>query len=236
MTIISPGNSAKRWIFRQLATRTEKGSFSVCDLACGSGSAWHAFLKQHPVVSYVGFDTDKQAIATAQQSFADLPNARFRVADAQTLKEGIATFDVVTALSALEHVVRIDKFLDTVCSLLKPQGIAYVNYDNGHFHSSNIKERLMVPVSQALAKVGIEGPYMKEVDDAAVMKMITDRGASVLRIWKHNVPSLKAFAKKVRSPDVLEAWFAFEDRLNEVATPEQLSSLMGSTTVVMQLP
>jgi ubiquinone/menaquinone biosynthesis C-methylase UbiE len=234
MKIVSPGNSAKECVFRQLALRAGVGTFSVCDLACGSGSVWPAYLVDHPNVSYVGFDTDASAIHVAQEKCAHLPNATFRVADAQTLHADASSFDIVTAFSALEHVVRIDKFLDTVFALLKPSGRAYLNFDNGHFHSHDVKERLMVPVSQLLARVGIEGPYMKEVDDAEVLRMIRERGGEIVGTWKHNMPALKKMAKTHKAPAVLEAWFAFEDRLNEVLTPEQLSPLMGSTTIVMQ--
>ncbi len=234
MTFISPNNLSKEWIVRQLAARSADGAFQVCDLACGSGSVWYAFLKKYPNVTYVGLDTDKKAVATAQKKFADLPNATFRVADAQTLKGDEGRFDVVTTFSALEHVVRIDKFLDTVFALLKPQGMAYLNYDNGHFRSSNPKERVMVPVSQILAKFGFEGPYMKEVNDADVVRWITERKGTVERIMKHNIPALKAVAKKLSSDDALEAWLTFENRLNEVEQPDRLNAIMGSTTVVMK--
>lgn len=240
MTFISPNNPAKEWIFRELAKRADQGAFSVCDLACGNGSVWYAFLKRYPNVTCLGLDTDKKAIADAQKKFADLRSATFRVVDVQTMKADTAAYDVVTTLSSLEHVVRIDKFLDSVFALLKPGGIAYLNYDDGHFHSHNVKERLMVPVSQLLAKIGIEGPYMKEVDDKEVIRLITERGGKILQIRKHNVPNLKKFtkgyAKGLMGEDVLEAWFAFENRLNELLPSEKLSSLLGATIIVMQKP
>lgn len=238
MTIYSPNNPAKEWIFRELAKRAAEGPFAVCDLACGSGSAWRGFLLDHPTVRYVGSDTDARAVAAAKKAFADVPNATFEVADAQKSRTDPASYDVVTALSALEHVVRIDKFLDTVFAILKPRGVAYLNYDDGHFHSRDVKERLMVPVSQLLAKVGVEGPYMKEVRDSDVVRMVGERGGRVIGIRKHNLAVMKGFtkahAKGRMDDDVIDAWLAFENRLNDLLPAAQLTPILGATIVIAE--
>ena len=236
--IFSPNNSAKEWIFRQLAARAEQGPFSVCDLACGSGSSWHDVLKAYPSIQYLGSDTDVEAVEKAKKIFADVPNARFEIADGQRARQDLASYDVVTTLSSLEHVVRIDKFLDTIFSVLKPGGIAYLNYDNGHFHSHDLKERLMVPVSQILAKFGIEGPYMKEVDDAYVVRLVKERGAEVLQVRRHLFHGMKGLMKGYRDgsipSDALELWLLFEDRLNELLSAEKLAPMCGSSIVIAQ--
>ncbi|MBE7525486.1 methyltransferase domain-containing protein [Patescibacteria group bacterium] len=236
--IFSHNNPAKEWILQELAARADRGPFSVCDLACGSGSVWPAFLLEYPSVRYVGKDTDAAAIERGRKAMAGIPNARMDVADAQILPEEEGSYDVVTALSALEHVVRIDKFLDTVFRLLKPGGVAYLNYDDGHFTSHNPKERIMVPVSQVLALVGIEGPYMKRVNDADIIRLIEERGGKVLAVRKNNLAAMKGFTKGHKSglmgDDVLREWFAFENRLNDMLSPAQLSKIFGATTVVMQ--
>lgn len=238
--IFSPNNMAKEWIFRELSKRAEGASIRVLDLACGAGSAWHSFLKIHQNVSYVGSDTDRVAVEKAKALFADLPNASFFVADAQSQKTDESAYDLVTALSALEHVVHIDRFLDTVFRSLKHGGIAYVNYDDGHFYSHSRKERVMVPVSQWLAKIGIEGPYMKEVDDAEVIRLVKERGGEVLAIRKNHVSGLKGamkpFSKGAMNEIAIDAWFAFEDRLNDILPADQLAELMGATTVVIRKP
>jgi ubiquinone/menaquinone biosynthesis C-methylase UbiE len=238
MKLFAPNNPSKDWIFRQLAERAASGPFVVCDLACGSGSMWRDFLLDYPAIRYVGSDTDAEAVAKAKKEFADVPNASFEVADAQKPRTDNLSYDVVTTLSALEHVVRIDKFLDTLFAILKPGGKAYLNYDNGHFHSKDLKERVMVPVSQALAKIGMEGPYMKEVRDSDVVRLIQERGARVLQVRKHILAGMKGFTKGYsdgRMPrEVIEAWFAFEDRLNELLPAAQLAPMFGSTVIVAQ--
>lgn len=238
--IFSHNNPAKEWILQELARKAEQGPFSVCDLACGSGLVWPSFLRAYPNVRYVGKDTDIEAVERGRNAMKDIPNARLDITDAQIPPNEEGVYDVVTALSALEHVVRIDRFLDTTFRLLKPGGIAYLNYDDGHFTSHNIKERIMVPVSQVLAAFGIEGPYMKRVSDADVIRMIQERGGKVLAVRKNNLATLKGFTKAHKSglmgDDVLREWFAFENRLNDLLAPAQLSKIFGATTVVMQKP
>ena len=96
----------------------------------------------------------------------------------------------------------------------------------------------MVPVSQALAKFGFEGPYMKEVDDAAVVKIIEKLGGKVLVVRKNNLAVMKKFtkqfAKGLMDESVLQSWFDFESRLNELVPSAQLSSVMGATIIVAQ--
>lgn len=238
MTIYSHNNPAKEWILQDIAGRSLAGPTNVCDLACGSGSVWRHFLLDHPNVSYVGSDTDLIAVEKARRLFADVPNARFEIVDAQRPPAEQETYDIVTALSSLEHVVHIDKFLDTVFAVLKSGGVAYLNYDDGHFTSRDPKERLMVPVSQLLAKVGLEGPYMKRVADRDVIRWIEERGGKVLAVRKNNFSGLKGFAKQfakgMMGEDVLHAWFDFENRLNNALTPSQLTPVMGATTIVMK--
>jgi 2-polyprenyl-3-methyl-5-hydroxy-6-metoxy-1,4-benzoquinol methylase len=162
------------------------------------------------------------------------------VADAQLPPSERASYDVVTALSSLEHVVHIDKFLDTVFAVLKPGGIAYLNYDDGHFTSHHVKERIMVPVSQVLAFFGIEGSYMKRVRDRDVVRMVHERGGRILDVRKHNLAAMKGFTKKFAKGEIGEGvirdWLEFEHQLNERCAPSQLSAFLGATIIVVQKP
>lgn len=236
--IYSHNNPSKEWILHDIAKRAGSAPLHICDLACGSGSVWRDFLIDHPNITYHGADYDREAIELGQKKFVDVPNAHFVVADAQKMSDGVGTYDMLTAFSSLEHVVRIDKFLDTAFSMLKPGGIAYINYDDGHFTSRDIKERLMVPLSQILAKFGIEGPYMKRVKDFYVVRMLHERGARIIDIRKHNLASMKGFTKAYKTglthENVLHDWFAFENRLNEYCAPSQLSSIFGATVIIAE--
>jgi SAM-dependent methyltransferase len=231
--IYERGNAGKQWILTELDRRFGHITCRILDLACGDGTKWKTFLPSHPDMTVVGIDTDAAAIGRGKAANAGLPNLELRVADAQKPIEG--TFDAVVAMSAIEHVVDREAFLKTVWDALTPGGVAYLNYDAGHFRSWDIKERIMVPVSQTLATVGYEKPYMKKVDDAVFRAKAERQKFSVIALRKHNLYPLKGFMRNA-SDEALHDWFAYEDALNARFAPEMLDRIMWSTTLVVQKP
>ncbi|MBP6944525.1 class I SAM-dependent methyltransferase [Patescibacteria group bacterium] len=232
MKIYEPGNAAKQAIFLQLEQSLGQEARYILDLACGDGHLWKTFLEAHPQVSVVGLDSDAQAIERGKkQAPARLD---LRVFDAQQMFED-RLFDVVVAFSAVEHVVDRPAFLRTVWKALKPGGYAYLNYDVGHFRSRSLKERAMVPVSQFLALMGIEGPYMKRVDDVLFLKQARSQGFGLQAVQKHNLHPLKGFFRGA-TDEGISAWLEFEQRMNALFSPEQLDQIMWSTTVILKKP
>lgn len=234
MVIYTAGNAAKQWILSELHQRFGESSYRILDLGCGAAGSWKTFIEMHPNASYVGFDYDRAAVQRARQEFSGIKNVSLNVGDAQTLSSQ-REFDVVTAFSAIEHVVDKMAFLKTVFASLKSGGVAYLNYDDGHFRSHDLKERIMVPVSQVLAMLGIQGPFMKHVDDAEFRSQAEQVGFKFLSARKHNLYPIKGFMRGA-STEAVEAWYAFEERLNELYTPEQLDQVKWSTTLVIQKP
>ncbi len=222
---------AKQWIFESLDPFFP-GPFRLLDLACGDCSPWILYLQHHPQCHYLGFDYNKKSLKKAQKLLAQIPNAKAEYGDAQRLAQ-LEPVDAVTAFSALEHVVDREAFCRTAYQALKPGGIAFLNYDIGHFRSSDIKERLMVPISQGLAKFGIEGPYMKEVNDTNLLKLFQKLGFEVIETRKHNIASLKGEMKQKPDP-VLQEWYQFETRLNQLLPLEALHTMMLSTTHLLK--
>jgi ubiquinone/menaquinone biosynthesis C-methylase UbiE len=233
MTIYERGNAAKQWMLADLDRRFGDRSVRVLDLAGGSGRIWQTFLASHPNLKVVVIDTDEHAIARGKRMYEGNAQMELRVFDAQHPVD--ATFDVVTAMSAIEHVVDRPAFLKTAWSSLSNGGIAYMNYDVGHFRSSDVKERIMVPVSQLLARFGIEGPYMKKVDDALFRSQAEEQGFTILSMMKHNLGSLKGCMRNA-TDEQLALWFEMEDRMNAAFSPERLDAVMFSTTLVLQKP
>jgi SAM-dependent methyltransferase len=232
MKIYERGNASKQGIFLELQARALQRPLRILDLACGDGRLWSVFLPMHPHVSVVGIDTDASAIQRGQARQQE--RLELRVFDAQhPLKDEL--FDVVVAFSAIEHVVDRSAFLRTVWGALASGGWAYLNYDVGHFRSPDLKERLMVPVSQFLAYIGLEGSYMKRVDDALFLEQARTQGFVVQKVRKHNLHPLKGFFRGATDEAVKE-WFVFEERLNDLYSARELDEVMWSTTVILQKP
>lgn len=230
--LYSKNNAAKQWILEQLSARFTNRSAKILDLACGSAWIWKNFVDQHPLIQIVGADTDAVAITKGKGAYQNESRVELRVADAQRpLEEG--AYDAVIALSAIEHVVDRKAFLETVFRALTPGGVAFLNYDDGHFRSTNWKERVMVPVSQLLAMVGIEGPYMKRVDDVEFQKMAQEVGFRVVGLRSHNIAPLKGLFKDADDESVA-TWYAFEELLGAQLPAERLRQYAYSATLVLE--
>lgn len=230
-SIYERGNAAKQWIFEELDRRFGQTPTRVLDLGCGDGSKWPAFLAEHPAWRVIGIDTDTTAIAKGQSLH---PNLTLRVADAQRPMDERG-FDVVVAFSAIEHVVDRPAFLRVAFDALRSGGVAFLNYDAGHFCSTNLKERVMVPVSQLLAMIGVEGSYMKRVDDVAFRSQAEAVGFQVIELQKNNIASLKGLMRGT-SDEAIRAWVDFETRLSTLVSADRLDRVMLSTTLVVQKP
>ncbi len=231
--IFSRGNASKQWIFSELHRRFGNQPFRLLDLGCGDAAVWKTFAESHPNMEYQGFDYDQPAIERGKKAYASLPHMHIQSGDAQKIKgDG---YDAVTALSAIEHVVNRKAFLETVFAALKPGSTAYLNYDDGHFRSHHLKERMMVPVSQVLAAVGIEGPYMKHVDDDSFRDEAKHLGFEIVELRKHNLAQMKGFMRGAND-GALRAWFDFEDGLNRTYQPKELEAEMLSSTLVVKKP
>lgn len=228
------GNAAKQWIFTELDRLFSTEPAMVLDLGCGDGHLWKTFLEAHPSIVVHGVDTDAEAIRRGRTFFDGNGQITLAIVDAQHPVEGCSV-DVVVAFSAIEHVVDRDAFLRTVWEALDSGGVAYLNYDVGHFRSSNVKERLMVPVSQLLAVFGIEGPYMKCVNDRLFQEQAKELGFVVEAVRKHNMFPLKGFMKGA-SDDAVREWYAFEERIAKHVSVDKLDQVMWSTTVVLKKP
>ncbi len=228
----SAGNTAKQWILEQLSERFADSPAFILDLACGTGWIWESFLTAHQGVRVTGVDFDKRAITEGRKHYQGHARIDLRIGDAQRPVEEEA-YDAVIALSAIEHVVDRPAFLQTVFRALKRGGIAYLNYDAGHFRSSNLRERLMVPVSQALAVIGIQGPYMKKVDDALFCAQAEHAGFRVLGLRKHNLAVLKGIMRGAPE-ETIRSWYELEEALGKSASLDALDPIMLSTTVVLE--
>ncbi|MBU1032509.1 MAG: class I SAM-dependent methyltransferase [Patescibacteria group bacterium] len=229
--LFEKGNAAKQWMLEELDRRYGKAPARILDLACGNGRIWERFLKTHPNIRVTGIDSDERAILQGKTSYQGNTQINLQHFDAQKLIDGV--YDSVMAMSAIEHVVDHPAFLRTVWNALSSGGVAYLNYDSGHFRSNNVKERLMVPISQLLALFGAQGSYMKRVDDKLFCDQIRKQGFNITDIKKHNLYPLKGFMRAAEE-EAVKTWYEFENKLNQMYLPEELEKVMWSTTVVVK--
>ncbi|QQR60708.1 hypothetical protein IPH19_04870 [Candidatus Uhrbacteria bacterium] len=76
---------------------------------------------------------------------------------------------------------------------------------------------------------------MKHVVDTEFSKQAEQAGFKVIALRKHNLYPIKGFMRGA-SEEAVKAWYEFEERLNELYTPEQLDKVKWSTTLVIEKP
>ncbi|MEW6107754.1 MAG: class I SAM-dependent methyltransferase [Nitrospirota bacterium] len=120
----------KQWSFevRHLLAKSQK-SFLLLDVGCGTGG-FLRYAKDRGFDVY-GFDSSQAQIDYARKK---LPNVRKAVSPIEYLKTLGRTdlrFDIVTLWDVLEHIREPLKFLESVRSVLKPDGLLFVSVPNG---------------------------------------------------------------------------------------------------------
>lgn len=92
----------------------------VIEVACGSGY-WTRVLGE-VAASVVAFDINAEILQKAVERCRDLPNVRFRLADACTFLGVPTGFDAAVAIWWYSHVPRanIRQFLNALCGVLAP--------------------------------------------------------------------------------------------------------------------
>ena len=120
-----------REIVRQLRQRSSLRGKRVLDVGCGHGGALIAFAEQGAEV--MGIEIDAERCRIGKQRLRDLG---FQVEwhQGDILDRGLAcqlgTFDVIVCQDVLEHVLDISQTIRTLCALLRPGGLVFIQVPN----------------------------------------------------------------------------------------------------------
>ena len=100
----------------------------MLDVACGDGSFLSVALDRG--VEAAGTDLSSVAIRLAE---SNVPQASFRVADAEALPYDESSFDLVTCLGSLEHFRDPGRGAAEIARVLRPEGKAVIFLPNLFF-------------------------------------------------------------------------------------------------------
>jgi trans-aconitate 2-methyltransferase len=102
-----------------------KGNERVLDLGCGNGKVTAEIAARVHEGTVVGVDSSADMIAFASSHFgpAVRPNLRFETADIRRLRFR-EEFDLVVSFNALHWIPEQDEALRSICSAMKPDGLA----------------------------------------------------------------------------------------------------------------
>ena len=114
---------------RAIGTRDVLKGLSVLDVGCGGGLLCEPLARLGATVT--GLDASAPAIKTAQEHAGQSGLKIPYICDSiEHLAQDHKKYDVITALEILEHVAAIGSFLDSVATLLKPDGIVILSTVN----------------------------------------------------------------------------------------------------------
>ncbi len=111
------------WFQLKFGQRTLKPQGSILDFGCGNGSFLKEFHKLYPEWKLTGLEIDD----SNRQTIESIPNATHRTGSIDSVRE---TFDVVSMVHVLEHLVDPISFLAQLRKRLNRGGILFIEVPN----------------------------------------------------------------------------------------------------------
>jgi 2-polyprenyl-3-methyl-5-hydroxy-6-metoxy-1,4-benzoquinol methylase len=227
------GNAAKAMVIDEIIDCSRNESITIFDFGCGDGGQWTGALHDHDNISYIGYEPVAEQAARAEQQ---LPN---RVLIESGDQPPSVEADYVVSFSVLEHVVEREAYIDTLSRSLAPDGVAYLNYDDGHFRNTldlnhpgrwprQIKAWAHAHIGPLFAALGDSRRYQRRVQSANLHRHLSAAGLQVERSYFNNIADLKGIAGNVppeSRDDYTRRWVAFEKEINDM-----LGDTEGATT------
>lgn len=216
---------SKIFVINKIAQLAEKNpKIKVLDLGSGQSRNFLPLFEKNPELQYTGIEPSNAA-KKAAELLNKYPNARIIQSPAYTgFEELNAQFDIVVSLSVLEHIRKLEQFLEFSVKKLKKGGTLIHLYDLGHYlYPSNMLERLQTIFcsTPGLKKLAPELKFAAYVNQESVEKFLKQNGIKIERITYHNMPSNVEFAKQLedtpQARNAIHKIAEIEAELSEIA-------------------
>ncbi len=227
------GNSAKDYCLQRAGERAASNpQLVVVDLGCGDGRNVEPLLRAHASIRYVGIDPSARAVDDARRRLAPY-DAHLTVGRAYDVE--LAPADVVLSFSVLEHVYDRAPYVRSIARNLKPDGVAFVNYDSGHFSVG--AERWKGPLRQALARLGRDARFQAPVREDEFRRLVADADLRVEeeRFFNTHLKELHRLVPENARAEFARRWLELELWLNErIEYRDELAPLLRTRNVVLK--
>lgn len=237
------GNAAKSRVMGLiLAHSAGRGKRLIFDYGCGQAIYWSKVLGDHPGLSLVFFDPNPESMAQAKANLAGKPA---RPLDDPFVEPPLSA-DFVVSFSVFEHARDRKGYLAQAFRHLKPGGLLFLNYDDGHFRNTfslnhplssldQLKEMLFNLTARPLALAGYLSHYQRRVVRRKIDRLIKETGFEIQEVFYSNMPSLKGFYGELEDRGWDEAaraeyaakWQELEAFLNEKMLRDEDKERMG---------
>ena len=170
----------------------------VVDLGCGEAGCWVDVLTRYPQLELFLFEPDPRVLAKAKARVVG-PNVRFSSSPNDIPS---AEIDIVTCFAVLEHVWDLKGFFALVKRVLKSNGKAILNYDDGHFRnymylhrspSFRLRNQLKTQLHFLWRIMKWYSKYQKPIDATHLRNIYTTLGFEEIHDSYHIIDSLENF-------------------------------------------
>ncbi|MEN9272266.1 MAG: methyltransferase domain-containing protein [Gloeomargarita sp. DG02_4_bins_56] len=220
------GNAAKSQVIAQiLAHIRDDTPCRIFDYGCGDGGYWPQILQDYPQIQWWGFEPQTQRRQRAQKRLAGFAA---QVLGWEELQSMHINADFIVSFSVLEHVYNRRQYLEMAQQQLAPQGVFYLNYDDGHFRPlldlsqpqtwfSTLKLALHNWSAPWLARVGYIAPFQERVMQAEIDRLLQESGWQIRQVFYSNLECLKSLIKTLPDDEksaFTQVWVELETTLN----------------------
>lgn len=209
------GNAAKLYCLQRVdELAAHRGDLTILDLGCGTGRQILPLLERHPHLRFVGVEPRIDDAAKARELLSPF-HADIQTASAYDVE---VQADVILSFSAMEHVYRRDRYLASIARNLREDGMAFVNYDSGHFVGPAPDSRLRVLVGKLLALLGQEKYYKSLVRDDEFLFHVRDAGLTVAeeKMFNCGLKDVYHLVPDAQREDFMVRWYELELWLNDL--------------------
>jgi SAM-dependent methyltransferase len=178
----------------------------VLDLGCGEAGCWVEVLARYPDLDLFLFEPDPKVLAKAK-ALVHGPNVSFSSNPNDIPSTG---FDYVSCFAVLEHVWDLEGFFGLVKRVLKNEGEAILNYDDGHFRnymylhrsrSFRLRNQLKTKLHFLWKVLKWYSKYQKPIDAIRLRNIYTTLGFEEIHDQYHIIDSLENFEVSEMSID-----------------------------------
>lgn len=242
------GNAAKMAIIDEILTRFPGPQpVVIFDYGCGAGGDWPDILAAYPHLRLVGYEPYGPSAEKARHRLQGV-QAEILTGDDAMVALSISA-DVIVSFSVFEHVVDRGSFLGHARRILAPDGIFFLNYDDGHFRYQidlgypanwleRIRSALRTIVSGPLAALGFPSHYQRRVPARDADRLVVQSGFDIERVDYANVDNFKSLVKTIpenKRQDFSRLWIETEYELNRHFREKLSSEHFGDDTNLWQV-
>lgn len=229
-------------------------SFTVFDYGAGRGGDWPEVLAGRPGLDLVCYEPDPEASRALRSA---LSGQSARVLTDEEFETSSLQADYIVSFSVFEHVFDRAAYVAHAKRLLAPDGVFYLNYDDGHFRTSldldelrGWRPGLAVTLQNRLAwlwpLISKLDRYQARVARRDVDALVVAAGFAVADDRYENLGALKSLAQTIppeHKQEFCRFWMATEDELNRRFRFEAVERMgdnvnlwreMGSRTLVLK--